>query len=200
MLEVAGPNDLGLLKPLIALGAREGSWDPALASPGPAVDGLLSKIGYALEHGALPQFDPRSGTWIVTRIVGWVYRPDEHAPPIGFGLFKEWHGDGFEFWLCAIDPAKRGSGLGRKMLAELMVTPTGRRAQLARCALGTDGGRRCARVLRTLDFMSCRKTTREEWLLHKSTPAGLFQRLATMDMSAYEPAAPKVPKAQVRNS
>ena len=58
MLAVAVPDDLGLLKPLIALGAREGSWDPALASPGPAVDGLLSKIGYALEHGALPQFDP----------------------------------------------------------------------------------------------------------------------------------------------
>ena len=200
MLDVAVPRDLGLLKPLISSGAKEGNWDPALAFPGPAVDSLLSKIGYALEHGALPQFDPRSGKWIVTRIAGWIYRPDEHAPPIGFGLFKEWYGDGFEFWLCAIDPTKRGSGLGRKMLAELMATPAGRRAQLARCALGADGGRRCSRVLKSLDFVSCRKNTREEWLLRRSTPAGLFQRIATMDMTPYDPNARPAPAPPARNS
>jgi GNAT superfamily N-acetyltransferase len=200
MVNVAVPNNLGLLRSLISSGAREGSWDPALATPGPAVDGLVSKIGYALQHGALPQFDPRSGKWIVTRINGWVFRSDERASPIGFGLFKEWYGDGFELWLCAIEPSRRGAGLGRKMLGELMATPAGRRAQLARCALGTDGGRRCARVLRSLDFVTCRRTTHEEWLLRKSTPPGLFQRLATMDMSAYEPAAPRPPTAPLLNS
>ena len=193
MLDVAVPDDIDLLRPLIALGAREGSWDPALATPGPAVDALLSKIGYALKHGALPQFDPRTGKWLITRIAGWVYRPDPSTLPVGFGLFKEFQGDGFELWLCAVDSSRRGRGLGRAMLTELMATSAGRRAQLARCALLTDGGQRCARVLKSLDFVSCRKTSREEWLLHRRTPAALAQRIATMDMSAYEPAAGRAP-------
>lgn len=198
MLDAAGPDHLDLLKPLIASGAIDGSWDPALASPGPAADGLFAKIGYALKHGALRQFDPRTGQWIVTRIAGWVYRPDQGTSPIGFGLFKEFYGDCFELWLCAIDPSRRGAGWGRKMLTELMTTPLGRRACLARCALGTDGGRRCADILKSLDFVARRKTTREEWLVHRMAPADLVSTVVTMDMAPFDPPARQPSAAKAR--
>jgi hypothetical protein len=190
VLDVAGPDHIDFLRPLIASGAMDGSWDRALASTGSAADGFLTKIGYALKHGSLPQLDPRTGKWIVTRIAGWVYRPDEATAPVGFGLFKEFYGDGFEFWLCAIAPSRRGMGTGRKMLTELMTTPLGLRAQLARCALGTDGGRRCARILKSLEFETCRTTTREEWLLHRRAPASVVEQIATMDMAPFDPGAP----------
>lgn len=183
MLEVAVPSHLDFIKPLIASGAAEGSWDRALASPGRAADGLLRKIGYSLKHGSVPQLDPRTRKWIVTRIAGWIYRPDPRTPPAGFGLFKEFYGDGFELWLCAIDPSQRGMGLGRQMLTELMATPMGQRTQLARCALDTRGGRRCAQILKSLEFEVGRTTTREEWLLHRRTPAAVVQHIATMDMA-----------------
>lgn len=198
MVEVAGPGHLDLLRRLIASGAVEGSWDRALASPGRALDGLLEKIGNALKQGALLQFDRRTGKWIMTRIAGWIYRPDQWTSPIGFGLFKEFYGDGFELWLCAIDPSRRGMGLGRKMLTELMATPLGRRAQLARCALGTDGGRRCASILKSLEFEVRRTTTREEWLLHRRTPAALVHHVATMDMAPFDRAARQQSATAVR--
>jgi GNAT superfamily N-acetyltransferase len=182
MIEVAGTEHLALIASLIADGAREGSWDRALAEPGPASQNLMAKIGQALQHGALRQIDPRTGKWIVTRIEGWIYRNDPRAPPVGFGLFKEIQPGVFELWLTAIEPKLQGDGLGREMIRELMATPQGRHTWLARCAVRSQGGRRCAHVLERLGFFVGRRTSREEWLLHESTPSAIQQYVATADM------------------
>jgi hypothetical protein len=182
MIEAAGTGHLPLIASLIADGAREGSWDPALAEPGSARQNLMAKIGQALQHGSLRQIDPRTGKWIVTRIDGWIYRDDAQAPPVGFGLFKEMHPGVFELWLCAIEPKRQGEGRGREMIEELMATPQGRHTWLARCAVRSQGGRRCAHVLARLGFFVGRKTSKEEWLLHESTPTAIQQYVATADM------------------
>ena len=140
MLEIAGPQHLECIKPLIRAGAAEGSWDPDLALPGPKSDDLFAKIRYALEHGALPQIDPRTNRRIMTRMGGWIFLADTEPTPSGFGLYKDFTATGFELWLCGIDPRARGRGLGRQMLSELLATPTGRHVRLARCSLSTEGG------------------------------------------------------------
>ena len=188
MLEPAVPSHLDTIKPLIRAGAAEGSWDPALATPGPKSDQLFRKLSYALEHGDLPQLD-RTGRPITTRIGGWVFLADPDAQPTGFGLFKDFADGGFELWLCAIDPSVRGRGLGRQMLTELLGTPHGLRAQLARCARGTAGGQRCAHILKSLEFETRRTTSREEWLLHRRTPRAVVDLVSTMDLTAFEPGA-----------
>jgi hypothetical protein len=72
------------------------------------------------------------------------------------------------------------------MLTELMANPLGCNTQLARCALGTEGGRRCAHILKSLEFETRRTTTREEWLLHRRTPAPVVEQISTMDMTPFE--------------
>jgi hypothetical protein len=182
MIEVAETGHLPLMASLIADGAREGSWDPALAAPGPASQNLMAKIGHALQHGWLRQTDPRTGESIVTRIEGWIYRTDDRDPPCGFGLFKEMRSGVFELWLCAIESKHQGEGLGREMIKELMATPQGRHTWLARCAVQSQGGRRCAHVLERLGFFVGRRTSKEEWLLHESTPKAIRQYVATAEM------------------
>jgi GNAT superfamily N-acetyltransferase len=188
MLKPATLEHLACIKPLIHAGAAEGSWSSDLAHPGRAADALFSRIGYALLHGRLPQVDPRTNRVIETRIGGAVFVVESASAPVGFGLFKDFADDGFEFWLCAIDASMRGKGLGRQMLTELMATPYGSRAQLARCATGSSGGRCCAHILKSLGFGTCRTTSREEWLLHRRTPAAVVERIVTMDLSPHDAA------------
>ena len=188
MLEIAGPQHLACIKPLIRAGAAEGSWDPELAAPGPKADVLFAKIGYALEHGALPQIDPRTQRRITTRIGGWVFLADAGVAPSGFGLYKDFADNGLELWLCGLDPSARGKGFGRRMLTELLATPSGRNVQLARCSLRTGGGQRCAHILKSLEFETARTTSREEWLLHRRTPPAVANLIATMDLSPFDPA------------
>jgi len=193
VLEIARTQHLECIMPLIRAEAAEGSWDPELARPGPKSDHLFATIRYALEHGAVPQIDPRTNRRISTRIGGWIFLADAEATPSGFGLYKDFTADGFELWLCAIDARARGKGLGRRMIAELLDTPAGRRVHLARCSLSTEGGRRCAHVLKSLDFEPRRTTSREEWLLHRATPPAVAHVIDTMDMSPFDPE-----KAQAR--
>jgi len=195
MLEIARPQHLECIKPLIRAGAIEGSWDPELALPGPKSDDLFAKISYALEHGTLPQIDPRTNQRINTRIGGWIFVADTGPAPSGFGLYKDFTAGGLELWLCAIDSRARGRGLGRQMLSELLATPAGSHVQLARCSLSTEGGRRCAHVLKSLEFEPRRTTSREEWLLHRQTPPAVVHVIATMDMSPFD----SDPDADVRH-
>jgi len=188
VLEIAGPQHLASIKAWIRAGAAEGSWDPELAAPGPKADVLFAKIGYALEHGALPQIDPRTQRRITTRIGGWVFLAEAGAAPSGFGLYKDFADNGLELWLCALDPSARGKGFGRRMLTELLATPSGRKVQLARCSLRTDGGQCCAHVIKSLEFETARTTSHEVWLLNQRTPPAVVRLIATMDLSPFEPA------------
>jgi hypothetical protein len=180
VLEVADPAHIELIRALVVSGAQEGSWDPGLALLPAAADALIAKIATALRLGALPQRDPATGQWMFTRISGCVFRSDRQSPPIGFGLFRDFVGNSFELWLCGIQPAARGRGLGRSMLIELLATPIGQRARLARCALGSDGGRRCAHVLKSIGFTIALPTAKEEWLLHRSTPVPIVERIRAL--------------------
>lgn len=183
MIEAARPDHLDLIARVVKSGAAAGSWDRELSTPGPALATLLAKLQRALVQGYLSQTDPRTGQLIETRIAGYVYRPDADGPPIGFGLFKDFTATGLELWLVGIDAPYRDRGHGRAMLEELLATPLGARAELARCALASEGSRRLAHLLNSNGFESCRTTPDEEWLLHRRTPADVVRLVMTMEMT-----------------
>lgn len=187
MLAVATPEDLPLIAEVLADGGRSGAWDSSLARGGTELDALLGKLRHAFTHGVLPQVDPRTGARIETRIAGYVYRIESYTPPIGFGLFKDFTKGAFELWMVGITEAYRAQGHSRPMLAELLRTPHGRVAQLARCGWTSEGSRRCSHVLHSLGFAAGRETANEEWLLHCETPPTVAQMIRTMDMTPFEP-------------
>jgi GNAT superfamily N-acetyltransferase len=182
MIEVARPDHLDLVARIVKSAAATGSWDPELGVPGPALDALLAKLQHAFVHGFVPRIDPRTGQWMETHIAGYVYRFDATTPPIGFGLFKDFTATGYELWLLGIDEPFQGRGCGRAMIEELLATPLGKRAELARCALASEGSRRCAHLLKLHGFESCRTTASEEWLLHRRTPSEIVRLVMTVDM------------------
>jgi hypothetical protein len=187
MLEVATPEHLPLVAEILAYGGRSGAWDANLGRGGTQLEALIGKLRYAFIHGVLPQVDPRTGARIETCIAGYVYRVDPSTPLIGFGLFKDFTDAAFELWMVGITEAYRARGHSRPMLSELLQTPHGRHAQLARCGWTSDGSRRCSHVLHSLGFASCRATVNEEWLLHSATPPDVAQMIRTMDMTPFEP-------------
>jgi GNAT superfamily N-acetyltransferase len=187
MITCATPEHLTLIGKVLAYGGRGGSWDSSLGNGGASLDALLTKLRYAFIHGVLPQIDPRTGKHIETRIAGYVFHINPDAPPIGFGLFKDFSDTGYELWLVGIAEPFRGKGHSRALLSELLATPLGNRVELARCAWASESSRRCSHVLCSLGFAPCRATTSEEWLLHKRTPPSVVQLIRTMDMSPYEP-------------
>jgi hypothetical protein len=132
--------------------------------------GRISLDSIGLRSGRLPQFDPRTQRLIVTRINGYMYREHANALPIGFGVFRDFHGEGKELWLAGTFANFQGHGLGRAMLAELLATPPGVVTQLVRCVRHASGARRCSHVLKTLGFATCRFANDEEWLLQGRTP------------------------------
>ncbi len=177
MLTTLLPEHLDLLGSVIRSGAAGGSWDPSLQEQGPALSSLLAKVHYALLNGYLPQVDPRTGRPIQTHIAGYIYRPSADAPAIGIGLFKDFSESGFELWLLGIDETWRGSGHGRAMIEELLATPLGKRAELARCAWASESARRCSRILRSNAFGTHFSSGNDEWLLHRRTPAATIEML-----------------------
>ncbi len=182
MLEVARPDHLDLVARIVRSGAASGSWDPGLAVPGPALDALLAKLRHAFVHGFLPQVDRRTGQPIETHIAGYVYHLGLADSPIGFGLFKDFTATGYELWLVGMDKPFQGRGYGRAMVEELLATPLGKRTELARCALASEGSRRCAHLLHAYGFASRRTLASEEWLLHHRTPPEIVHLVMTMDM------------------
>ncbi len=194
MIEVARPDHLDLVARVVQSAAATGSWDPEFAVPGPALDTLLTKLRHAFVHGFVPRIDPRTGQLIETHIAGYVYRVDASSPPIGFGLFKDFTATGCELWLVGIDAPLQGGGYGRAMVEKLLATPLGKRTELARCALASEGSRRCAHLLKLHGFESCRTSASEEWLLHRRTPSEIVRLVTTMEM---RPASRERPQAQV---
>jgi len=141
--------------------------------------------------GFVRQLDPRIGKEIDIHIAGFVYCPAPDAPPIGFGLFKDFSPGGLELWLLGIDEPWRGQRYGSALLAEILATPLGNRTELARCALASESAQRVSRILKARGFATRCTTPRDEWLLHSRTPAHVVQAIARMGV----PPAPARPAA-----
>jgi hypothetical protein len=187
MLALARPVHLDLIRDIIGEGAREGSFSPALALQSDATAAFFEKLRWALRAGRLPQFDSRTQQLIVMRVTGYVFGERLDAPPTGFGIFRDFYQGGNELWLAGMQHDHRGIGLGRAMLAELLDTPSGRATQLARCTTHAPGARRCAHVLKTLGFQTCRIANDEEWLLHRRTPAPIVAMLTRSSLIPHNP-------------
>jgi GNAT superfamily N-acetyltransferase len=180
MVKTASPEHLDLLRKILQSGAVAGSWDSALRAPGPTLGSLLGNIHRSLACGFVRQWDPRIGKEIDIHIAGFVYCPAPDAPPIGFGLFKDFSPSGLELWLLGIDEPWRGQGYGGALLAEILATPLGSRTELARCALASESARRVSRILKARGFATRCTTPRDEWLLHSRTPAHVVQAIMRM--------------------
>ena len=184
MLTSANPSHMNLIRRIVEQGASEGSFSPSLIQQCQPTEAFFAKLQIALRSGRLPQFDPRTQRLIVTRITGYMYRQHADSPTIGFGIFRDFYEEGKELWLTGVLTQFQGHGLGRAMLAELLATPSGAVTQLARCVTHASGARRCAHVLKTLGFATCRIANDEEWLLHDRTPRRV---VALITGSAMEP-------------
>ena len=177
MLAPLSSKHLVLVGRVIRSGAAEGSWSSALQKQGPELNSLLAKVHYAMLNGYVPQADCRIGRVIATHIAGYAYRPSLDAPEIGFGLFKDFSESGFEIWLLGIDDAWRAKGHGRAMIQELLATPLGTRAELARCAWASESARRCSYILKSNDFATYFSSEKDEWVQHRRTPAAMVEKL-----------------------
>jgi GNAT superfamily N-acetyltransferase len=180
MVKTALPEHLDLVKKILQSGAVAGSWDSALRAPGPTLDSLLGNIRRSLASGFVRQLDPRVGKEIDIHIAGYVYCPAPDAPPIGFGLFKDFSPSGLELWLLGIDEPWRGKGHGKALLAELLAAPLGGRAELARCAFASESAQRVSRILKARGFATRYTTPSDEWLLHARTPAHVVRAIMLM--------------------
>ena len=168
-LEPAHAGHLAFIRALIRDGAALGSFDRELAVDCPSATLFYANLRCALQSGYFVQCDPARGTMPV-HANGYVYRPPAAESPIGFGLFREYAGNWFEFWLLAISPQHRRRGHGRAMVRALLTTPVGRLAQLARCNRTSHGSEIVVRLLREVGFVPRRATAQQTWLVHERAP------------------------------
>src|SRR4051794_35692385 len=121
MLHPAHVGHLPILRALIRDGAVHGGFDRELATDSREATQFFSNLRRALTTGYFIEADPTTGDLNTVAVPGYVYHPDRGGAatqPIGFGLFKAIKG-GYELWLTGVDPAWRGHGHGRAMMAAL---------------------------------------------------------------------------------
>ncbi len=185
MLRPATVVDLPIVRALIREGAARGSFDRALATDSPRANHFFVKLRQALATGYFVEEDAGTGTLATVAVPGYVFVPDSDASahrPIGFGLFKA-AAVGYELWLTAIDPAWRGHGHGRAMLAELLDTPPGREAYVVRVAASASESPTMAHLLESLGYACARETPQDAWYLREDTPDSVRRGLGTVTVN-----------------
>jgi ribosomal protein S18 acetylase RimI-like enzyme len=172
MLRPATVVDLPIVRALIREGAARGSFDRTLAADSPGASQFFAKLRQALATGYFVEEDTGSGGLTTSAVPGYMFVPESDRTahrPIGFGLFRA-AAAGYELWLTAIDPAWRGHGHGRGMLAELLDTPPGRAAYVVRIAASDDDSPTVARLLESLGYGCARETPKDAWYLRDDAP------------------------------
>jgi len=143
-------------------GAAGGSFETEIADDSAAAALFLATVDGALATGYLRVPGPEGRLDQEVHVAGYVYSPNEGAPPVGFGLFREVGPRDFELWLTGVAAETRGRGHGRVMMRELLATPPGR---LVRCTRTGAHGEVALRLFRECGFVLCRTTASVMWLV-----------------------------------
>jgi GNAT superfamily N-acetyltransferase len=173
MLRYAKAADLPILRSLIRNGALTGSFDQTLATESREASLFFANLRRALTTGYVVEEDPDSGDFVARAVPGYVYVPDQLAAdhqPIGFGLFKA-AAVGYELWLAGVEPAWRGHGHGRAMIAALLATPPGRQTFAVRIKAYGRASEAMAHLLTSMGFACARETPSHSWFLRHDAPA-----------------------------
>lgn len=179
MLRPATVVDLPIVRALIREGAARGSFDRALASDSPKANLFFARLRQALATGYFVEVDAQTGEMATVAVPGFIFVPENDCSahrPIGFGLFKAATA-GYELWLTAVDPAWRGHGHGRAMLAALLATPPGREAYVARVARSGNESATMAHLLESLGYALARETPQDAWYLRGDAPEPVRRKL-----------------------
>jgi GNAT superfamily N-acetyltransferase len=179
MLSAAHAGHLPVLRSMIRAGAAEGSFDRELAADTPEGRVFFANLRQALVTGYFVEQDVH-GNGYPRAAPGYVYwARDRRAgdDPIGFGLFKAFAEFGYELWLTGVDPAWRGYGHGRNLLASLLSSPAGRLAWTVRVQrVG-----RCSEIMTHLlaeqGYAVARETSTQAWFLRADAPPALSERM-----------------------
>src|SRR5215470_3370053 len=172
MLRPAHVVDLPTLRALIREGALAGHFERELATESREATLFFGHLRQALASGYFVEPDPRSGDLTTFAVLAYVYVPDHDATvhhPIGFGIFKA-ASIGYELWLTGVDAAWRGRGHGRRMLAELLDTPPGRKAHLVRVQNFGNANPAIAHLLGSFGYSPVRETLKLTWYLRSDAP------------------------------
>jgi len=167
------PSHFPWMRSLLEDGAREGSFDADLAT-----DSFDARIFFANLHRALSVGSfvcERGDSPVDVRALGYVYssanaRGASASTPVGFALMKALGTLGFELWLVAVERPWRGCGHGTAMIREVLATPAGALAYVARL---NDAGRR-SHVIRNIlcgaGYAVARTGGGAQWLVRRDAP------------------------------
>lgn len=180
MLQAATPEHLDFIRRVLREGAAEGSFEAEIAGDSVAASLFFANMADALRSGYLRTPDAQGNPTREVHVAGYVYRPREGAPLVGFGLFKEIGSAGFELWLTGIAAEARRQGHGRAMLGELLATPPGQMTCMIRCVRSSASGEIAGRLFREYGFAPCRETPRTLWLVSAKAPPELLARIAAL--------------------
>jgi GNAT superfamily N-acetyltransferase len=179
MLSPAHVGHLPILRALIRDGAARGGFDRELATDSPGATQFFSNLRRALTTGYFIEAIPGSGALATVAVPGYVYVPERGgsiSQPIGFGLFKTID-VGYELWLTGVDPAWRGHGHGRAMLASLLATPPGSKAYLVRVHRFGRDSPAMAHLLASFDYAEAAVGKNHTWFVRSDAPEALRERI-----------------------
>ncbi|HTQ01741.1 MAG TPA: hypothetical protein VMN56_20655 [Casimicrobiaceae bacterium] len=167
------PSHFPWMRSLLQDGAREGSFEADLATGSFDARIFFSNLHRALSTGSF--LCERGGSPIEVRALGYVYsaanaRGASASTPVGFALMKSLGTLGFELWLVAVDRPWRGCGHGTAMIREVLATPAGALAYVARL---NDAGR-CSHVILDIlcgaGYAVARTGGGVQWLVRRDAP------------------------------
>jgi len=114
-----------------------------------------------------------------TPAFAFVYHETAISKPTGFVAVRGIGELGYELWLTAIDPGRRGLGIGRRMLAEFLATREGKLTRVAQCALASAGAQACAHILGSLGFRAARVGKDSLWMARSDLPPEILHWMET---------------------
>jgi GNAT superfamily N-acetyltransferase len=179
MLSPAHVGHLPILRALIRDGAARGSFDRELATDSPEAAQFFSNLRRALTTGYFIETDPGTGHLATVAVPGYVYLPERGgsiSQPIGFGLFKTID-VGYELWLTGVDPAWRGHGHWRAMLAALLATQPGKKAYLVRVHRFGRDSPAMAHLLASFGYSEATVGKHHTWFVRADAPSELTERV-----------------------
>jgi GNAT superfamily N-acetyltransferase len=182
MLHPAHVGHLPVLRALIRDGAARGGFDRELATDSREAALFFSNLRRALTTGYFIEEDPATGDLTTVAVPGYVYHPERGGAashPIGFGLFKAIT-VGYELWLTGVDPAWRGHGHGRAMLAALLDTPAGRKAYVVRVQRFGRDSPAMAHLLASYTYAPAAETLHHSWFIRGDAPLDLAERIRSV--------------------
>ena len=178
MFVPAQEGDLPYIRALIRDGARSGSFDEELAGDCPESDLFFAGLSEVIVRKVWTR-PPAMGLPTHTRALIVLYLETAVSKASGFVAIREIGRLGYELWLTAVDPGRRGCGVGRKMVTDFLATKEGRLTRVAQCRIGSVGAQACAHILGSVGFTAARVGLATIWMARSDLPADTLHWMET---------------------